>query len=703
MLARDAVTPCDVVIGSETSLEEAHAFYVKHDVSALPIVDQEHKVIGLLNSESFAQALSLPDWKKAKVREVMQENFITVAEEAELEEIWNWPVEWFVVLSSSSSIKGVLAKQDLASLLYKKVQQRLQQLEGVLDSAHNGIIAIDKNGIVTFFNKAAEEIVWRKKKDAIGKHLSQVIIPQGLLEILKTGKRQLCHKFAVEYSAGTRIYMTHRTPIFEDGKVVGAVGVFQDISEIEAISNELDTVKRLNRELEAVIGASYDGIMVTDRNGVVVRVNEAFERMTGYKSTEIIGRTLMETGEEQFLPGSIVEKIKASKQPVSIAVDHGGRQFLFTGNPVTDQEGEIVRIVINVRDLTELNSLRKELKESKELSRRYHSELYELRRKLLQHEGIVVQSPQMQKILELAMRVATVDSTVLILGESGVGKEVIAKLIHQNSKRSEGPFITVNCGAIPETLLESELFGYEPGAFTGASREGKLGLFELADNGTLFLDEIGDLPFPLQVKLLRAIQDREIIRLGGRRPRKVNVRIVAATNRDLEEMVKNGQFREDLYFRLNVVPLKIPPLRERKEEIIPLVNRFLEKYCKNYNIKKTISSEVLDRFLKYDWPGNIRELENIIERLVVTASGTTITPADLPEHLKPQCSDTSPAVLVKGILPLKNAVMEVERQLIEKALEQYGSTYKAAKALRVNQSTVVRKLNRIRREANGGG
>jgi len=420
----------------------------------------------------------------------------------------------------------------------------------------------------------------------------------------------------------------------------------------------------------------------------------AFERTMGIAAKDILGATL---DEHDLLPVSLVQNVQDKKRRQSTILEEAGSQLLLTANPIMNKNGIIERIVINVRDLTELNELRRQVEKSEELSRRYHSELHELRRNLLKQEGVVVQSVQMKKILDLVLRVALVDSTVLILGESGVGKEIVAKVIHTNSKRKDGPFIKVNCGAIPANLLESELFGYEPGAFTGASRDGKMGMFELAHNGTLFLDEIGDLPLPLQVKMLRVIQDKEIFRVGGQKSRKVNVRLLAATNQNLEQMVEKGEFREDLYFRLNVIPINIPPLRERKEEIIPLVKKFQNNLSATYGLDKQISPEAMDCFVNYDWPGNIRELENIIERTLVTSSSSVITPEDLPDYLlKVRNKWGSPKVNISGIMPLKEAVIEVEKQLLEQALKEYGSTYKVAQVLDVNQSTIVRKLNRIR-------
>jgi transcriptional regulator with PAS, ATPase and Fis domain len=314
---------------------------------------------------------------------------------------------------------------------------------------------------------------------------------------------------------------------------------------------------------------------------------------------------------------------------------------------------------------------------------------------LLRRTGLVVYSEKMMKLVDLAIRIAQVDSTVLISGESGVGKELMAKLIHDQSPRSLGPFIKINCGAIPENLLESELFGYEAGAFTGASKQGKLGIFELASSGTLFLDEIGELPLSLQVKLLRAIQEQEFVRVGGVKPRKVDIRFIAATNRDLEQMMKEGRFRDDLYYRLNVIPMLIPSLRERKEDILPLVHHFEQKLTQKFKMEKRFAPAVLRVFLNYPWAGNVRELENIIERLFVTSPEQLIRLEHLPEKLLAIKEENKPARLI----PLKEAMEQVEQRLIEDALGVYGNTYKAAEALGIDQSTLIRKKAKYKKRS----
>lgn len=309
-------------------------------------------------------------------------------------------------------------------------------------------------------------------------------------------------------------------------------------------------------------------------------------------------------------------------------------------------------------------------------------------------EDIVYQSQAMKNILQLSYKVARVDCTVLISGESGVGKEVIAAFIQRHSLRKDKPFIKINCGALPESLLESELFGYVKGAFTGASKHGKPGLFELADQGTLFLDEIGEMPLSLQVKLLRVIQERELRRIGGTETIRLNVRLIAATNLDLQEEVKRGRFREDLYYRLNVIPIHILPLRERKEDILPLIEYFADYFNRKHMKSKRFAHSALELLQAYEWPGNVRELQNVIERLIIVTDGPVIDRSDLPEMRAPNRSEQE-NVIVKEIMPLKLCVHLAEIQLLKLARKKYGSTTKMAQALGVDQSTISRKLKKM--------
>lgn len=317
----------------------------------------------------------------------------------------------------------------------------------------------------------------------------------------------------------------------------------------------------------------------------------------------------------------------------------------------------------------------------------------------LKKRGIIARSEKMIEVLTLARKVAGTDCTVLILGESGVGKEVVARFIHESSKYQEGPFIKVNCGAIPETLLESELFGYEPGAFTGASKEGRAGKFEIAGNGTIMLDEIGDLPFSLQVKLLHVLEEKEVIRVGGHRPKKVNTRIITATNKDLNDLVKKGKFRKDLFYRLNVVPIYIPPLRERREDIMPLIRYFKRQCEKKYGARRECSVQVIKSFCSHDWPGNVRELKNMIERIyIVSEPDRLITPELLvKDYLNmASCYQCDDGVIVTKLGSLKEIREEAERQLIKLTLKNTGTLQRTAQLLQVDKATISRKVKKYK-------
>ncbi|MBF7082939.1 sigma 54-interacting transcriptional regulator [Desulfallas sp. Bu1-1] len=694
MLVKDIMTPLEISLSPRDPVVKAWRLIRKHGTVGLPVVEPDGQIVGVVTRddiiESGPEILARPG---AAVTSLMRDRVCVLREDSSLVDAWALHGKVFPVVDKDGRLIGLLDKYRVVVELFNKANWILLQVDTILDSVNNGIIAINNQGIISLYNRAAEKMTRRPKSYAMGRHLSEVINPQGLLDYLKDGQSQSECKPPITYTSGNRTYLTNRSSIYENGQIVGAVAIFQDISEVEQISQELKSVKQLNTKLELIIESSYDGILLTDPEGTILKANRAHERITGVPSSEILGKNMADLVTAGVYSRSIVDAVMREGKPVTMVEK---KHFLITGSPVRDHDGKVLRIVVNIRDLTELNNLREQLEQTKELSERYQDELTQLRGKLFNQEGLVFHSPKMRELLQVASRLAAVDSTVLILGESGVGKEIIARTIHSQSKRKDGPFITVNCGAIPENLLESELFGYERGAFTGANREGKAGMFELAHNGTLFLDEIGELPPGFQVKLLRVIQEREVLRVGGSKPRPVNVRILAATNRCLETMVKEGRFREDLYFRINVVPLKIWPLRERKEDIIPLVHAFKQRYENKYGIQKKIDPRVYEAFLNYHWPGNVRELDNMIERLMVTTPGSEITVSDLPSYVFENLGQQQPEVYVKGIMPLKKAVMQLESQLISNAIKEFGSANKAARVLKVDQSTLTRKISRLR-------
>jgi len=683
---KDVMTTDLVVIRPEQTIREVAGVLSEPSIDSLPVVDEAGKLLGLVSKSDVLKAFTKSLDPNTPVSEIMTGNEVKVAHPEDAVEEDSAEISCLPVVYKEKLV-GVCTRSNLTRAVIEKLQHVRDELFTIINSIHNPIVSIDNRGAVRVINRSAEKLLGKGSDRVIGKNVRAVFFTTKLLETLKTGKTETSQKIKLN----DKYFISNRTPIVRDGKIVGAVAIMQDITELEEVSRELRSVKELNSELDAIIQSSFDGLFVTDSEGRVVRVNRAYERITGLNEKDLLGKTMEDMIEEGMFSNSASLLVLEKKEPVTIIQENrNGKVTLVTGNPVFDDSGEIFRVVTNVRDITELNPLKQELEQARGLTRHYEHQLQQLR---IVYSGgkLVVNSDKMRALVDLVMRLAQVDSTILIQGESGVGKELIAETIHNNSPRKDGPFIKVNCGAIPENLLESELFGYEDGAFTGARKEGKIGLFELAAGGTLFLDEISELPLNLQVKLLRTIQEKEVTRVGGAHPIKVDIRIIAGSNRDLAAMVKAKKFREDLYYRLNVVPVYVPPLRERKEEIPALVAHFLNRFNEQYDLNKNVAPAVVDVFMNYDWPGNVRELENLIERLVVITPGDVITTDELPPYLLSKPSDISVRVSVADVVPLKHAIESVERQILEKAFLRFKSTRRVAKELGVNQSTVVRK------------
>jgi len=453
---------------------------------------------------------------------------------------------------------------------------------------------------------------------------------------------------------------------------------------------ELDNMSML----KDVIETSYDGIYITDGNAKTIMINKSYERITGLKREELLGRNMADLVNDGTISEVTSFWVLQNKKAKTVYQSFkGGKSALLTSTPFLDEKGNIKMIVTNVRDITELKELHEKENKRKDERIKYKGIIEELKLQMANDEYIIAEDESMLNLLLLAKRVARVDATVLITGESGSGKELFAKYIYNNSLRKNKPFIKINCGAIPENLIESELFGYAEGSFTGAVKGGKMGIFEAANNGTLLLDEIGELPLNMQVKLLRVLQDGKFEKVGSNDTIKVDVRIIASTNRNLEEMVEKGLFREDLFYRLNVVQLKVIPLRERKSSIIPLAEYFIKVYNEKYNMKKTVSKEVMKYLYEYNWPGNVRELRNLIEMMVVTSVDDNICKEILPAHILDEDYENyeSADEAEDNIPKLTEALEKLEKDLIFKSYEKHGNVRGAAKELGIDASTFVRK------------
>ncbi|WP_419865724.1 sigma-54 interaction domain-containing protein [Bacillus dakarensis] len=493
-------------------------------------------------------------------------------------------------------------------------------------------------------------------------------------------------------SCNDQRYLLLTDHLHEDGSQ--RIYIMVEGEGVHALKQQVKELDKSIRQLDAIIESSYDGIYITDAEGNTLKTNSAIERLTGIPKEYYIGKNMDDLIKRGILQESVTKKVLETRQAVTVVQENfNGKETLLTGNPILNEQDEIEIIVTNIRDLSELNQLNLQLKKAEKLNEKYKEELKRLKATANQDKNIILKNEKMIKIYEMIERIADFDTTILVLGESGVGKDVLVRHFYQNSPRSKnGQLVKVNCGAIPKDLLESELFGYEGGAFSGANRSGKAGMFELAENGILFLDEIGELSLELQVKLLRAIQEKEFMRVGGTKLKKVDTQLIAATNRDLKEMVRKGLFREDLYYRLNVVPISVPPLRERQDDILPLIHHFLEQYSQKYHLSKEFDYELNQYFYYYNWPGNIRELSNLIERLILTVPHELITVDDLPDEYKNHSAIN--LVSSNKELSLKEVVDMAEKLAIEKAFHECKSTYEIAEKLKTSQPTIVRKLKK---------
>ncbi|MED4585137.1 sigma 54-interacting transcriptional regulator [Brevibacillus choshinensis] len=450
----------------------------------------------------------------------------------------------------------------------------------------------------------------------------------------------------------------------------------------------------LERELDAVMESSEDVIYITNPDGMTLRTNTAIKRFSGFPKEAFIGKNVRDLMAIGLLKEMLTFRVVEQGKPVRTAprVSDSNQNTLKTAIPIFDEKGKIEKVITYVRDLSKQNRLHQELIRALEENNEYKKVLEKLQTKGLPDPGVIVESKQMVEIYDMANRISNVDATVLILGETGVGKDVLARHIYQASQRRDrGEFVKINCGAIPHDLLESELFGYEPGSFTGASRTGKRGIFEQADKGVLFLDEVGELPMALQVKLLRVLQEKQIQRIGATKSKEVDVRLIAATNRDLKQMVKQGTFREDLYYRLNVIPIVIPALRERKPDILPLVRFFLHKLNSKYELSKQFGPCLQEFFYRHHWSGNVRELSNLVERLILTVPSKVITIKELPDEYREQDRTT---LTFSRLIPLKEAAEIAEKEVLAMAVQHFHSTYKLAEELGTSQATIVRKLKK---------
>ena len=566
-----------------------------------------------------------------------------------------------------------------------------KEIEIILNSTHDAMIAVDSKGIITLYNKAAERLTKHNADDVIGKHITDVIKTTRLPYILETGESELNRKQPL----GDINIVTNRMPVRdENGNIIGAVAVFRDITEIVDLAEEITDLKKMKIMLEAIFNSTQDAISVVDQNGIGVLINPAYTRITGLSKEDVIGKLCsVDISEGE----SIHLKVLKSKEPIKgarIKVGPKRKDVIIDAAPML-VGGELRGSVGVIHDLTEIKRLTSELDEAKQIIRSLEAKYT--------FDDIIGSDEKLVNAIEKAKIAAVTPATVILRGESGTGKELFAHAIHNASNRKYGQFVRVNCAALSESILESELFGYEEGAFTGALKGGKKGLFEMAHGGTIFLDEIGEIKMSTQAKLLRVLQEKEVVRVGGTKPISIDVRILTATNVDLEKAVKEDEFREDLYYRLNVIPIRIPSLREHKKDIYELTRHFIRKYNQEYGRCVTdISKEALEILMENDWPGNVRELENFIGRAIINMkfNEATIKSYHLPQNIEKHgkkliTNEFNIEEREKDTLSLEEVVGRVEKQYIEEILKKnnYNKT-QTAKEIKVSIRNLYYKIKK---------
>jgi PAS domain S-box-containing protein len=564
-------------------------------------------------------------------------------------------------------------------------QQNIQQdaIENILDAFSDGVVAVDKHFKIISFSRGAERVTGYLSIDITGKNFNDVFKStldkkSPLQKVLCTGEPIANYRTEIKDIDNKPITISINATSLKDvkGNIIGVIINFRDAEEIYKLHAEL---YKENARLVAILSSINDGVLTVDNQWRITSFNPAAEKITGFKTDDVMDKLCHEVFKSRTCQENCpLRKTMETKKPISnyeieILNARGETVPISVSTALLiDEENEIIGGVEIFRDLSRYKHL------SEELHSKYS------------FGNIIGKDKKMQEVYNVLKTVSPTSTTVLIIGETGTGKELVARAIHHNSPRKNKTFIKVDCTALPETLLESELFGYKRGAFTDAKTD-KPGKFKLADDGTIFLDEIGELPPSIQAKLLRVLEERAFEPLGSIKTVNVDVRIIAATNRDLQQAIKKGSFREDFYYRLNVLPITLPPLRERREDIPLLIDHFINQFREKFNKTITrVSQDAMDLLIDYPWPGNVRQLEHTIEHAFIHCTGSVIHKRHLPEEIVQKSS-----ALVDRLLAKENPVEEIEKEVIIEILKKNkGNREKAAKALNISRITLWRKMKK---------
>ncbi len=682
------------------TLQQAALRMRRSKLDVLPVINADGQLLGLMTKANLYDAVAAGETPDTPVRDFyIKKDVVTLQEDMPYDQVTEIvkksKVGTAVVLNNQNKVAGIFTKASWIMAMFKNETLLNHQMQIILNSMHNGLVAMDAKGRITRLNQTAETLFGITTAQACGKPVPLFFQGLELDEVLLKGVVSI----GIKSTYGDHTLLCNITPMITMGKLNGAIIIFQDLTDLECIASELESVTELYDTLQSVMEIAYDGIIVIDKKGMITMANQTAADFFHKSRENIVGKPVDDIVENSRLRDVIETGVAELHQLQFI----NGTPYVVSRMPIV-RGGKVLGAVgkILFSNFKDVRALAQKFIRLDQKVAYYKNQIRNDTNNKITFDRIITSHATFEKIKERAEIASQSSSSILITGESGTGKELMAQSIHEAGAGRDKRLVKVNCAAIPADLLESEFFGYAPGAFTGAQKQGKLGKLALADGGTLFLDEIGDMNPNLQGKLLRVLQDQSFEPIGSNNTTHVNFRVIAATNQDLYQMVQEKRFRGDLYYRLNVIHFHIPPLRERPQDIILLVHFFIEKY--NHILGSTIqdiSDDAMNILLDHTWPGNVRELENVVERVANFVKGCTIGVDDLPPNLKEREKKIAPSMAgssspLPARQPLHTSREDHDKLAIQAALkEANGNKAKAAKILGISRSWLYTKMSRV--------
>lgn len=676
----------------DSTLEQGVQLLRKTKLDGLPVVDAGGRLVGVFTKANLMDAFLAGAAVAEALEKYYNRQIVTVHVDtpysAVEKGVRSSPVGTGVVVDDGGNVLGIFTKVDMIMALFKEAEKLAAQLNTVYNEMHNGVIVIDNNGKIKLINKSGQKILGLKQEKIEGCLFGDVFPGIDISSVYKDSRVMI----GVKGRLNEVNTLCNISPIVEEGKVAGAVIIYQALTDLDQVASELEATKRLYETLLTVLNIAYEAIIVLDDHGRIYLVNEAACRFTGRQESELLNKPVDQVIKNTKLTRTLKTGMAENNEIQAI----GGRPYIVSRIPII-RNGKIIGAVgkIVYQRLEEVKEVAERLAQMDQELNYYKKKAGKIQ-DAVTFDRIMTVNTEMRRLKQEAGVAARGNSTILITGESGTGKDLFAEALHYASPRRKGPFVKINCAAVPENLLESEFFGYAPGAFTGAQKGGKPGKFAVANGGTLFLDEIGDMSRNLQSKLLRVLQDKCFEPVGSNKTVKADVRIIAATNQELLQKVESGEFRQDLYYRLNVINFRLIPLRYRPEDIIPLVHVFLEEFNKAFGIRvEDISLEIRKILFAHRWPGNVRELKNVIERAVNFSAGPVLEVENLPFYLREQREQHYAHSEVNNGVPVERRVDTIDRQILIEVLQKVkGNKSEAARVLGISRSWLYEKMRR---------